>query len=263
VIQPTYDAVVYPFTGYKLPRTNTIDTMAYVKLGEERFFINTKGVRVTNLPKGYDYDERVNAPIEETSIMDDEQEAIYKKKREAEFSTDATTGKKGLVDQSTGTVLVPPQYDNIRKIYTDDAPLSNLYCVELNKKYGVINSKGTMVLPLECDFVEGVRYIDRKGNYYFSAMKDKELCVIDNHYKVIISGSRYISAGGTNERNIGMYIGRTDKLGYLYDFEKQKFLNKKGFENIGNAVFEEGLMKVGRDGKTFYVDVTGVEFVLK
>jgi len=133
VIPPTFDAVVYPFTAYKLPRANTIDSMAFVKLGEEKFFINTKGVRVVNLPKGYDYGERTNAPIVETSIMDDEQEALYKKKSEAEFTTDATTGKKGLIDQNTDTVLVPPQYDNIRKIYTDDAPLSNLYCVGLNK----------------------------------------------------------------------------------------------------------------------------------
>jgi len=120
-----------------------------------------------------------------------------------------------------------------------------------------------VILPIECDFVEGVRFIDSKGNYYFSAMKNKEFCVIDNHNTIIISGSRYTRTGGTNERNIGLYISKTDKLGYLYDFEKQKFLNKIGFENIGNTTFEEGLMKVGRNGKTFYVDVTGVEFVLK
>ena len=262
VIKPAYDVVIYPFTGYRVPKSNTIDSMAYVKQGDERFFINTKGGRVVNLPKNYSYNNRLSAPIIEESIYDEEQEALQNKKREAEFLTDSITGKMGIIERYTKAVLVAPQYDKISKIYTDENLNDNLYAVQLNKKWGVINAKGKVLLNSIYDFIEGVRYIDSKKKVYFTAFKDKVTSVISNN-TVIISGEQYIMGAGSNQPNIGIYINRTDKLGYLYDFEKQKFINKIGFEQMGNAIFEEGIMKVERNGKTFYIDTTGKEFILK
>lgn len=262
VIKPTYDDVIYPFTGYKLPKSTTIDSMAYVKQGEERFFINTKGNRVANLPKNYDYNDRLSAPIIEESIYDEEQETWENKKREAEFFTDSITGKKGIIERNTKAVLVAPQFDKINKIYTDENLDDNLYAVQLNKKWGVINAKGKVLLNSIYDFIEGVRYIDSKNNVYFTAFKDKVTSVISNN-AVVISGEQYVMGGGTNQPNIGLYINRADRLGYLYDFEKQKFINKIGFEQMSNAIFEEGLMQVQRNGKKFYIDTTGKEFILK
>lgn len=262
VIKPAYDVVIYPFTGYRVPKSNTIDSMAYVKQGDERFFINTKGGRVVNLPKNYSYNNRLSAPIIEESIYDEEQEALQNKKREAEFLTDSITGKMGIIERYTKAVLVAPQYDKISKIYTDENLNDNLYAVQLNKKWGVINAKGKVLLNSIYDFIEGVRYIDSKKKVYFTAFKDKVTSVISNN-TVIISGEQFIMGAGSNQPNIGIYINRTDKLGYLYDFEKQKFINKIGFEQMGNAIFEEGIMKVERNGKTFYIDTTGKEFILK
>ena len=150
----------------------------------------------------------------------------------------------------------------ISKIYTDENLNDNLYAVQLNKKWGVINAKGKVLLNSIYDFIEGVRYIDSKKKVYFTAFKDKVTSVISNN-TVIISGEQFIMGAGSNQPNIGIYINRTDKLGYLYDFEKQKFINKIGFEQMGNAIFEEGIMKVERNGKTFYIDTTGKEFILK
>lgn len=262
VIKPAYDVVIYPFTGYRVPKSNTIDSMAYVKQGDERFFINTKGGRVVNLPKNYSYNNRLSAPIIEESIYDEEQEALQNKKREAEFLTDSITGKMGIIERYTKAVLVAPQYDKISKIYTDENLNDNLYAVQRNKKWGVINAKGKVLLNSIYDFIEGVRYIDSKKKVYFTAFKDKVTSVISNN-TVIISGEQFIMGAGSNQPNIGIYINRTDKLGYLYDFEKQKFINKIGFEQMGNAIFEEGIMKVERNGKTFYIDTTGKEFILK
>ena len=262
VIKPAYDVVIYPFTGYRVPKFTTIDSMAYVKQGDERFFINTKGGRVVNLPKNYSYNNRLSAPIIEESIYDEEQEALQNKKREAEFLTDSITGKMGIIERYTKAVLVAPQYDKISKIYTDENLNDNLYAVQRNKKWGVINAKGKVLLNSIYDFIEGVRYIDSKKKVYFTAFKDKVTSVISNN-TVIISGEQFIMGAGSNQPNIGIYINRTDKLGYLYDFEKQKFINKIGFEQMGNAIFEEGIMKVERNGKTFYIDTTGKEFILK
>lgn len=262
VIKPTYDDVIYPFTGYKLPKSTTIDSMAYVKQGDERFFINTKGGRVVNLPKNYSYNNRLSAPTTEESIYDEEQETLQNKKREAEFLTDSITGKIGIIERYTKAVLVAPQYDKISKIYTDENLNDNLYAVQLNKKWGVINAKGKVLLNSIYDFIEGVRYIDSKKKVYFTAFKDKVTSVISNN-TVIISGEQFIMGAGSNQPNIGIYINRTDNLGYLYDFEKQKFINKIGYEQMGNTVFEEGIMKVERKGKTFYIDTTGKEFILK
>ena len=262
VIKPAYDDVIYPFTGYRLPKSTTIDSMAYVKQGDERFFINTKGGRVVNLPKNYSYNNRLSAPITEESIYDEEQETLQNKKREAEFLTDSITGKIGIIERYTKAVLVAPQYDKISKIYTDENLNDNLYAVQLNKKWGVINAKGKVLLNSIYDFIEGVRYIDSKKKVYFTAFKDKVTSVISNN-TVIISGEQFIMGAGSNQPNIGIYINRTDNLGYLYDFEKQKFINKIGYEQMGNTVFEEGIMKVERKGKTFYIDTTGKEFILK
>lgn len=262
VIKPAYDDVIYPFTGYRLPKSTTIDSMAYVKQGNERFFINTKGGRVVNLPKNYSYNNRLSAPITEESIYDEEQETLQNKKREAEFLTDSITGKIGIIERYTKAVLVAPQYDKISKIYTDENLNDNLYAVQLNKKWGVINAKGKVLLNSIYDFIEGVRYIDSKKKVYFTAFKDKVTSVISNN-TVIISGEQFIMGAGSNQPNIGIYINRTDNLGYLYDFEKQKFINKIGYEQMGNTVFEEGIMKVERKGKTFYIDTTGKEFILK
>lgn len=262
VIKPAYDVVIYPFTGYRVPKSNTIDSMAYVKQGDERFFINTKGSRVVNLPKNYSYNNRLSAPIIEESIYDEEQEALQNKKREAEFLTDSITGKIGIIERYTKAVLVAPQFDKISKIYTDENLNDNLYAVQRNKKWGVINAKGKVLLNNIYDFIEGVRYIDSKKKVYFTAFKDKVTSVISNN-TVIISGEQFIMGAGSNQPNIGIYINRTDNLGYLYDFEKQKFINKIGFEQMGNTVFEEGIMKVERNGKTFYIDTTGKEFILK
>ena len=262
VIKPTYDAIVYPFTAYQIPKTNSTDTLAYVKLGEEKFFINKKGLKI-NVPKDFNYYDRMDVPQEETSVFDEEQEQARIKKEEFGIINDSITGKKGIRNQRTGAILVPPQYDGIRKIFSNLDKSYDLYSVNLNKKYGVITTTGKVVLNLEYNFIEGVRYFDDNNNYFFSVRKDQLLCIVNDKNISLVCSDNYIDGGGSGIQHLGLYTGKTDKLRYLYDYSLQKFINKIGYDQIDYSGYQEGLLQVKRGDKTFYIDEKGIEFQLK
>ncbi len=262
VIKPTYDAIVYPFTAYQIPKTNSTDTLAYVKLGEEKFFINKKGLKI-NVPKDFNYYDRMDVPQEETSVFDEEQEQARIKKEEFGIINDSITGKKGIRNQRTGAILVLPQYDGIRKIFSNLDKSYDLYSVNLNKKYGVITTTGKVFLNLEYNFIEGVRYFDENYTYCFTVRKDQLICVVNDKNSTLVCSDNYIDGGGSGIQHIGLFTGKTDKLRYLYDYAKQQFINKIGYDQIDYSGYQEGLLQVKRGDKTFYVDEKGIEFQLK
>ena len=262
VIKPTYDAIVYPFTTYQMPNTNSTDTLAHVKLGEDEFFINKKGLKIS-VPKGFSNYDRLDAPQEETSIFDEDQEKARIKKEEFGIINDSVSGKKGIRSQYTGAVLVQPQYDGIRKIFSNLDKSYDLYSVNLNKKYGVITTTGKVILNLEYSFIEGVRYFDENYTYCFSVRKDQLLCIVNDKNISLVCSDNYIDGGGSGIQHIGLFTGKTDKLRYLYDYSLQKFINKIGYDQIDYSGYQEGLLQVKRGDKTFYVDEKGIEFQLK
>jgi hypothetical protein len=262
VIKPTYDAIVYPFTAYEVPNTNRIDTLAYVKEGEEKFFINKKGLKI-NAPKGFSYYDRLDAPKEENAIFDEVQEQAMIKKEEFGILIDSVTGKKGLLNQRTFVVLVQPKYDGIRKIFSNIDSSTDLYSVNLNKKYGVITTTGKVILNLDFNFIEGVRYFDENNNYCFSVMKDQLLCIVNDKNKTLVCTDEYIDGGSSGIQHIGLFTGKKDKLRYLYDYAKQQFINKIGYDQIDYSGYQEGLLQVKRGNKTFYIDEKGIEFQVK
>ncbi|MEO0037488.1 MAG: hypothetical protein RIQ59_699 [Bacteroidota bacterium] len=262
VIKPTYDAIVYPFTAYEVPNTNRIDTLAYVKEGEEKFFINKKGLKI-EAPKGFSHYDRLDAPTVETSVFDEEQERARIKKEEFGIINDSISGKKGIRNQRTGAIIVEPQYDGIRKIFSNLDNSYDLYSVNLKKKYGVITTTGKVVLNLEYDFIEGVRYFDENYTYCFTVRKDQLVCVINDKNNTLVCSDNYIDGGGSGIQHIGLFTGKKDKLRYLYDYAKQQFINKIGYNEIDYSGYQEGLLQVKRGNKTFYIDEKGIEFQVK
>lgn len=262
IIKPTYDAVVYPFTAYEVPNTNRVDTLAYVKEGEEKFFINKKGLKI-EAPKDFSYYDRLDVPQEESSVFDEEQERDRIKKEEFGVIVDSITGKKGIRNQHTGAILVQPQYDGIRKIFSNLDNSYDLYSINLKKKYGVITTTGKVVLNLDYDFIEGVRYFDENYTYCFSVRRDQLICVVNDKNITLVCSDNYIDGGGSGIQHIGLFTGKKDKLRYLYDYAKQKFINKIGYNEVDYSGYQEGLLQVKRDNKTFYIDEKGIEFQVK
>lgn len=262
VIKPIYDDVLYPFTVYSLPKTKTIDTLACVKLGEERLFINKKGIKVS-APKDFHYNDRLNAPQFEMSVLDVDQEKAMIKKREAQFVKDPTTGKIGIKEELTDIILVQPQYDNISKIFSAKDKSSDLYSVALDKKWGVIDVTGKIILNLEYSYIEGLRYYDGNHSYCFSVMKDNKQCVVNEKSIPLVCSDDYTNLGGANIQHIEMYRGRKDRKNYLYNFNKQQFINQIGYDNFDSLGFQEGLLRVKKDSKIFYIDENGKAYLLK
>lgn len=261
-IQPNYDEIVYPFAAYQIPKTNTIDTLAFVKQAEDKFFINKKGLKVIT-PKGFSYHNRLNAPKDEVAEVYEEQEQLAIKKREANFVKDSITSKIGIKDPGTGAILVQPKYDEIRKIFSNLDKSHDLYAVKLNNKYGVITTKGKVILNLEYNYIEGVRYFDGNYSYCFSVIKDKLFCVVNDKNIALVCNNYFIEGGGSGILKIGLFTGKTDRLRYLYDYAKQQFINKIGYEEIDYKGYQEGLLQVKRGEKSFYIDEKGIEFLIK
>ncbi|MEG0930186.1 WG repeat-containing protein, partial [Algoriella sp.] len=131
-----------------------------------------------------------------------------------------------------------PTYEVIRPFDGDFAK------VALNKKWGIIDNKGNVVVNLEYDEI---------GNFsqnFVWAKKGSEFGIVtDNQFKPIV-GVDKISDFGTNNLSIAR---KNNKLG---------FINKNGEwiiePNYSNAKdFSNGLAPVEKNGKWGYIDESG------
>ena len=181
-------------------------------------------------------------------------------------------GLYGLVDRK-GTMVVDPKYDQLESMSDPGC-----FKARLNNMYGVIDTLGRVLIPLEFSYVgsmnEGVIVVSRNGGY---GCYDKEYRqLVPMEYEEI----REYASGLARIKYKGRF-GFIDKAGEIIiapfsdevdDFSEGVVLvvikNKKGFVNSkGNWVtppmyddggrFSSGLAYVSMAGKYGYVDKTG------
>lgn len=71
--------------------------------------------------------------------------------------------KKWAIADTTGKVLTPYEYDEIKYIYND-----NTVMAVTGKKYGVVSNTGEIIVPFEYDYLES-----REKDYYFKKGKEE------------------------------------------------------------------------------------------
>lgn len=121
--------------------------------GQDKFgVLDTQGKEI--VPVMYDYLERIsNMGSEPTNIM-------------------KLNGKLGYINIVTGEVLIKPEYDtlNITELNTNGQG-AGLTTASKKERYGVINTRGQVVVPFEYDFIAELSVIDGRA----IASKGKQL----------------------------------------------------------------------------------------
>ncbi len=100
-----------------------------------------------------------------------------------------TQGKFGLIEESTGSIVVPMIYDSILQRFADGT--NTYFSVKKGKNYGLINQKNEQVLPLEysgisLDFVPGSGGNDERSSYTIVVAKGKKWGLVDLNNQVKI-----------------------------------------------------------------------------
>jgi hypothetical protein len=143
----------------------------------------------------------------------------------------------GLVD-SSGTIILPAQYDQITNFYGD---FSHLFKIKKNSKYGVFYKSDFLIDPI----YDEIFYY----NFYYIIKKDNKYSVLDKRGEIIISNFDYCSINYEGIIKVTLKIKNgeslNEKIGYYNYFGEQ--ITPIQFEDGGS--FEEGLCAVKMNGK--------------
>jgi hypothetical protein len=180
--------------------------------------------------------------------------------------------KYGLID-SLGNVIVKPKYDEITcfstqsfKSQSSDGIHGTITVVNnevnvvlLNKKYGVINTKGKEILPCQFDHISGlgrVLLIKQDSAYSFYSMTGNEISKIKYDY---VDLSEYAMMDGmTHGMTEGMIkVGVKNKFGYVNANGKQ--ITELKYDLV--YPFENGRAIVGVNNKFGFIDTAGKEVI--
>lgn len=189
--------------------------------------------------------------------------------------------KYGRIDMATGKEIIPTIYDDIDSFDEDFSSW-----VQLNKKWGVIDKLGKIIVPIQYDEKESLY---EYGNYNYKVQINKKYGLLDASKKELTE-VKYDSIGNFSEGfalvKIGDKFGFIDLLGQelkpiIYDYGTSfsegyatiinnrhwSFLNTKGeemplyykeleqYQLIDS--FKEGLCRVKFDDKIGYVNKKG------
>ena len=151
-------------------------------------------------------------------------------------------GKWGIVDQA-GNWVIPPEYDGTYGYNADVWKKHNLnrnavIVVKKGKKYGGVNLKNEIIIPLVYDYV----YPFRANSKYVTMIFNKKWGVIDLNGKVIIKPI-YDRGGHFSDGLISRK--KNGKWGYLND--KAEIVIPFKYEN--GYRFSEGVAAVSLEGK--------------
>lgn len=162
-------------------------------------------------------------------------------------------GKYGFKDMMTNKVVIPAQYDEVGNFMRE----ANLAWVKKNKKYGFIDNKGKLIVPLiydfALDFTNG-RALVNKGRHTTedpAGYKPGKYGFIDKTDKEVIP-LIYTEAEFFNEDRAR--VGNGEKVG---------FIDPSGKEVIpliyddADLHFKEGKVEVTLGEKTFFIDKNG------
>ncbi len=140
--------------------------------------------------------ETVDISIGEKVTNLNEETILYNKKN-LYFSCKSDECKSSVVDIETMKTIFPNSYD---VIFDFD---EKYYVVKQNKKYGVVDGKGTIIIPLEYD------NISRDENYKsFIVTKGDKKGILDLNNNVILELKNYQSVATLNDY-IGMALNNT------------------------------------------------------
>lgn len=244
---------------------------AYVRKGKQAFWVNRNGE--TRLVTGGDEKK----PQE---IMQFEQEGSWP-------SNYSANGKQGFIMKEDTTV--PAIYDEVRRLTATD------YLVRTDRKFGVVDNKKNVIVPVEFEEIRGMQLKDNTRAYevlneklrwgvyakgkvvlpvqYRSIEKmeawsldwysvnndDNTWALLDGHGKML----------GTTHQGIERYDAETDRF-CVKDKDKWGFMDSKGnvvipcrYDSVEPFDYRWGIALVTTGKRSFYVDCNGVEYCSK
>lgn len=154
------------------------------------------------------------------------------------------------------------QYDDIRI-----ATYNPLYfIVRKNKKAGITDQNGTLTVPVIFDFVEPKSFTNLQGN--------EEIYFIGQLYQTInpnLPNAYFSNKGKLFLKNYtpyfplipsGLLIKTQNKNGkhLIYNIQEKKHISKKQFDRLGSS-YQNGFLLAERNGKEFFIDEKGKEYI--
>lgn len=178
--------------------------------------------------------------------------------------------KAGVIDYD-GKVIIPTEYDMIKKCINGD-----YFEVVLNGKYGLINTKGELVLSPSYDYLgvmENGILANKEDKYSLMNLNGEEILLIEEENLNIISKELIAIKGENDKYGIFMNDG-TAISDYIYDKTsgedsglicvsidgKSGYINKDTMKVVIPIIYDyvqgfiDGAAKVGLNGKMGLID---------
>lgn len=248
VIAPQYD-LAYPFKEYKVynpqSKNYTHVMSAHVRLNNQSKCIAENNTEI-DCKKLEDPSE---VKDDFTSATETEVKAMERK---------AENEKQEIISQLPKNIQ--EQYERI-DVFSKSIPL---FLVKKKGKSGIINNTGKLIIPADYDYIEGHGYETSPGKFepYFIAGPYTRTGV--NQYftkdgKLFLDNYQPYSS----IHQFGKLTIVTDKNGKrkIYNLPARKYINDKTYDKF--SWFTDGMMLVERDGKEFYIDESGKEYIAK
>ncbi len=174
----------------------------------------------------------------------------------------STQGKFGLIEEGTGSMVVPMIYDSIMQRFSDGA--NTYFSVKKGKHYGLINQKNEQVLPFEysginLDFVFDFDRQKDKSSYSIVVAKGKRWGLVDLNNQVKIPFAyqalqrlSYYPLFKAKKENYFSIIDAHNKIINAGPFEEVAFYETDAYNEQKNALtFYQGKMRVIDDKGKF------------
>ena len=140
-----------------------------------------------------------------------------------------------------------------------------LFRITKNKKYGITDEKGTVIIPADFEIIETKSFSNSQGKHeaYFIGKsldpKTSNLYFSDRGKKFAENFMPYFPVHPS-----GNLIKIQDSKGKyrIYNFQQKKYINKNYYDKLDSS-YDNGLLLAERNGSEFYIDETGKEYVYR
>ncbi|RYD99376.1 MAG: hypothetical protein EOP54_04220 [Sphingobacteriales bacterium] len=197
------------------------------------------------------FDQLLEEPIIEYGYIENESGLLnpFNSAKERLLFVKNKKGKFGLIEENTGSIVVPMIYDSVMQRFSDGT--NTYFSVKKGKNYGLINQKNEQVLPIEysginLDFVFDSDSKNDQGNYTIVVAKGKKWGLVDLNNQVKIP-FEYKSLQRLSY--YPLFKGKKETHFSIID-EHHKILNAGPFDEIG--FYESDAYNENRNALTFY-----------
>ncbi|MDR2237125.1 MAG: WG repeat-containing protein [Chryseobacterium sp.] len=248
VIAPQYD-VAYPFKEYK----------AYDPQARSYKKVMSARVRL------HDQSKCILENHTETDCKKLEDPSEYTDNFTSATETEVKAMQKKASDEKQEIISQLPE--NIRKQYDSVDLLSRsplLFMVKKNGKSGIISNTGNVIIPIAYNYIETHRYETTPDHYefYFIAVSHNNTGPYQYYSK---EGKLFLEnyQPYSSIHQFGKFAAVTDKKGKkkIYSQVAGKYINDKTYDKL--SMFTDGMMLVTREGKDFYIDESGKEYIAR